>query len=173
MHSFAENGYEVIAGEAEILFIDRKTWGLGWTMVTLGIVAILLTLLSGLSYVSDTRIVSDLAITALPAFAALLLIVIWLLSRTHRARRNQPVEEIQHTLMLNRSSQVLRDARGGIVVELADVKARMHIDWWTRGTMRLVVLSWPSGRRTIYRTFRRRRYLELLAFLNKQGLDAQ
>ncbi|MFC2078001.1 hypothetical protein ACFLTM_04255 [Candidatus Bipolaricaulota bacterium] len=62
---------------------------------------------------------------------------------------------------------------GEIVAQLSDAKARMHIDWWTRGSMRIVALSWPGGRRTVYRTFGRRRSLDLLEFLKEQGLDAQ
>jgi hypothetical protein len=172
MRRFAANGYEVLARENEILFVDRRTWGLGWAMLVLAVVVTILIVLSGLSLLAKTESRSSLASIAMPTSAALLLVVIWLMSIAYRARRNQPVEENQDNLTLDRSSQALRDARGGIVSQFTDVKARMHIDWWTRGTMRLVILSWLGGRRTIYRTFGRRRSLELLAFLKEQGLDA-
>lgn len=173
MQRFAANGYEITASENEISFIDRKTWGLGWLIAVLGMVAALLIVLSGLSASGATEIRSGLASVALPAAAVLLLVVIWIISRAYRVRRNQSTEEIRETLIVDRSSQALRGRMGEIVAQLADVKARMHIDWWTRGTMRIVVLSWPGGRRIIYRTFGRRRSLDLLAFLKEQGLDAQ
>jgi hypothetical protein len=173
MQRFTSNGYEVIVDENEITFIDRKTWGLGVLMVILGSFAAILVILSVLDTTGKIKIRSDLSGIALPAVAVLLLIIIWVISRTYRTRRDQPAKEIQDILIIDRSSQVLRDRMAKIAAQLADVKARMHIDWWTRGTMRIVVLSWPGGRRAVYRTFGRRRSLNLLTFLKEQGLDAQ
>jgi len=107
------------------------------------------------------------------AITALLLVAIWLIARAYRRRRNQPQEEIQNVLISNLDFQTLQDLLGQTVVSLVDVAARMHIDWWTRGTMRIVDLRWSGSRRTVYRSFRRRRCLDLLAFLQEQGLDAQ
>jgi len=173
MRRFAANGYEITASESEIIFIDRKTWGLGGLIAVLGMVAALLIVLSGLSAAGAKEIRADVAGIVLPAAAVFLLIVIWIISRANRTRRNRPTEEIEDVLVIDQSSQALRGRMGEIVAQLSDVKARMHIDWWTRGTMRIVVLSWPGGRRTVYRTFGRRRSLDLLAFLKEQGLDAQ
>ena len=174
MRRFEANGYEITATESEIIFIDRKTWGLGWLMAVLGMVAVLLIVLSGLSAAGGaTELRPDVARVVLPAAAALLVIGIWIIGRAYRRRRQQPTEEIRDTLIIDRSSQALRGRMGEIVAQLSDVKARMHIDWWTRGAMRIVALSWPGGRRTVYRTFGRGRSLDVLEFLKEQGLDAQ
>jgi len=170
MQRFAANGYEIIVGENESIFVDRKTWGLGVLMALLGAMAVVLVVLRVLG---ASKIQSDLLNIATPAAAALFLVVIWIISRTYRSRRDQPIEEIHNLLSVDPSSQELRNRTGEVVAQIEDVKARMHIDWWTRGTMRIVVLSWPGGRRVIYRTFGRRRSLDLLAFLKEQGLDAQ
>jgi len=174
MQRFEANGYEITATENEIIFIDRKTWGLGLLMAVLGMVATILVVLSGLTAAGvATEIRPDVARVVLPVAAALLLIGIWISGRAYRRRRDQPTEEIRDTLIVDRSCQLFRGRMGEILAQLSDVKARMHIDWWTRGTMRIVALSWPGGRRTVYRTFGRRRCLDLLEFLNEQGLDAQ
>jgi len=177
MQRFSTNGYEVIVGESEISFLDRKTWGLSVLMIILGCCGVLLAFLSALWFVagvSDTKMeFSETLGVAFPVGAVVLLVGVWIISRTYRARRTRPIEEIPDTLILDRLTQVLRNRTGDILIQMADVKARMHIDWWTRGAMRIVVLSWPGGRRTIYRALGRRGSLELLAFLNEQGLDAQ
>jgi len=173
MRSFVVNGYEIIAGENEIIFVDRKTWGLAWLMLSLGLAAAGLVLLSALRTTGATELRSDVLELALPAVAVLLFVVVWIASRTYRARRAQPAEEIRDILILDWPSQALCDRMGRMFAQLDDVKARMHIDWWTRGTMRIVVLSWPGGRRTIYRSLGRRRSLDLLAFLRERGLDAE
>ena len=173
MRRFAKNGYEITAGENEIIFVVRKTWGLAMLMIVLGFSVAALLLLIVLHATGEMGIRSGLLGIALPVAAVLLLVVIWIISRAYRMRRDQPTEEIQDILVVDRPSRILRDRMGETVAQLADVKTRMHIDWWTRGTMRIVVLSWPSGRRTVYRTFGRRRSLDLLAFLKEEGLDAR
>ena len=173
MRRFAKNGYEITAGENEIIFVVRKTWGLAMLMIVLGFWVAALLLLIVLHATGEMGTRSGLLGIALPVAAVLLLVVIWIISRAYRMRRDQPTEEIQDILIVDRPSRILRDRMGETVAQLADVKARMHIDWWTRGTMRIVVLSWPSGRRTVYRTFGRRRSLDLLTFLKKEGLDAR
>ena len=172
MQRFAANGYEITARENKIIFIDRKTWGLGWLMVVLGMVAALLIVLSALNIARAMQIPPNLYSFLLPVAAALLLAV-WIISRAYRTRRDLPTEEIPDILIADRPSQALRGRMGEIVAQLTDAKARMHIDWWTRGTTRVVVLSWPGGCRTVFRTFGRRRSLHLLAFLKEQGLDAK
>lgn len=173
MQRFVENGYEIVAGENEIIFVNRKTWGLGWLMVVLGISAASLVVLSGLSVAGMTGIRFDISGVALLAATVALLVIIWLISRAYRARRDQPSDDIRDALIVDRPSEALRGGMGEIFAQLDDVKARMHIDWWTRGTMRIVALSWPGGRRTVYRSMGRRRALDLLAFLKEQGLDAE
>lgn len=110
---------------------------------------------------------------AFPAGAVLLLIAVLGVHRAVRARRDSSVEAIANVMIVDRSARTVRNANGPIVARMEDLKARMHIDWWTRSTMRIVVLRWPRGKRTIYRSCSRRQSLELLAFLNEQGLDAQ
>ena len=173
MHRFVENGYEITAGENEIIFVDRRTWGIALLMVVLGILAAILIVLSGLSVSGMAELRSDVSGVALPAAAAVLLVVIWLGGRAYRARRDTPTEDVRDILIVDRPSEALRGRMGEILAQFDDVKARMHIDWWTRGAMRIVVLTWPGGRRTIYRSFGRRRSLDLLVFLKEQGLDAE
>ena len=173
MHRFVESGYEITAGENEIIFVDRRTWGIALLMVVLGILAAILIVLSGLSVSGMAELRSDVSGVALPAAAAVLLVVIWLVGRTYRARRDTPTEDVRDILIVDRPSEALRGRMGEVLAQFDDVKARMHIDWWTRGAMRIVVLTWPGGRRTIYRSFGRRRSLDLLAFLREQGLDAE
>lgn len=172
MGRFVANGYEIFASGGELRFIDRRTWGLGWLMVVLSVLAALLVALSGLNMAQLTELPSGFPNAALPV-AAVLLLIAWGAGRTYRIRRDRPIENIQDVLIVDRSGQVLRDTLGEIAAELSDVRARMHVDWWTRGTMRIVVLSWPGGRRVIYRTFGRRGCLDLLSFLKEQGIDAR
>ncbi|MBN1857876.1 hypothetical protein JW848_01585 [Candidatus Bipolaricaulota bacterium] len=173
MHRFSANGYEITAGENEIAFLDRRTWGLAWLMVAMGLLAASLVLLTALSAAGLAEIWRSVGDIVLPACAGLLVIGVWTISRTYRKRRDHLSEEIQNSLIADLSSQVLRSMTGEIVAQLPDVRARMHIDWWTRGAMRIVALGWPGGHRTVYRTFGRRGSLELLTFLKEQGLDAQ
>ncbi len=173
---FARNGYEVMVNERDILFLDRQTWGLGVLMAILGACAAILTRLSGLGRTVEGMAAQcgppEIVSIVFPAVAALLLVAVWMVYRTYRIRRDQPVEAMRNILTVDRSAQTVQDAMGRIVAQLEHVKARMHIDWWTRGAMRIVVLSWPGGKRTIYRTCSRRQSLELLALLKQQGLDA-
>jgi len=46
MQRFARNGYEVIANEREIRFLDRQTWGLGVLLIILSSCAAILALLT-------------------------------------------------------------------------------------------------------------------------------
>jgi len=173
MRRFAKNGYEITAGKNEITFADRKTWGLAILMIVLCFSVAALLLLIVLHATGEMEPRSEALGIALPAAAVLLLVVIWIIIPMYRTRRDQPTQEVKDILIVDQPSRVLRDRMGETVAQLADVKARMHIDWWTRGTMRIVVLSWPGGRRTVYRTFGRRRSLDLLKFLKEQGLDAR
>lgn len=117
-------------------------------MVALSTLAALLVALSGLSGAQATELLPGFPGVALPVAAALLLFV-WGAGRTYRTRRDRSAEDIRDALIADRSGQVLRDRMGEVAVELAAVSARMHIDWWTRGTMRVVVVSRLAGRRRV------------------------
>jgi len=170
MQRFAANGYEIVAGETEIIFVDRRTWGVAWLMVALGGLAVAFLVLSiGIASGPESEVLGLL----LAAGIAVLAVAIWLLGRTYRARRSQPAEEIRDLLILDLRSDALRSRMGEILAQTAELRARMHIDWWTRGAMRVVVLRWPGGRRTLYRSFGRKGCLDVLAFLREQGLDAE
>jgi hypothetical protein len=169
----AENGYEIIAGENEIIFVDRRTWGLPWVMVGFGIVALVFVLLSTLGTNAAVELQSAPLQLLPPTAAAILAVAIWLISRIYRRRRCEPAEEVRDLLVLDLPSRVLRNRMGEVLAQLEDVRARMYIDWWTRGAMRVVVLSWLGGRRAIYRSFSRRRALDVLAFLEQRGLDEE
>jgi hypothetical protein len=172
MHRFAANGYEVTGREKEVLFIDRRAWWLGWLMVVRGTAAALSMVLIGLSIARATLLPPNLSRYTLPAAAGCLLGA-WAVSRTYHRRLSVPVEDIPDILIIDCPSRALRDRMGQHIAKLTDVRARMHIDWWTRGAMRTVALSWPGGRRTVFRTFGRRQCLDLLAFLQERGLDAK
>jgi len=172
MQRFRANGYEIVAGEHEIIFLDRKTWGIGWAMAVLGILAVVPILMTVAGPGAVAGLPTAVAEWGFPAAIAVLALAIWLLGRTYRRRRSEPAEEIRDLLILDLRSDALRSRMGEILAQTDELKARMHIDWWTRGTMRLVVLHWPGGRRTIYRTLGRRRSLDVLAFLREQGIDA-
>jgi hypothetical protein len=172
MPRFTANGYEITTTGNETVLIDRRTWGLGWLMVALGLVGVVLLALGGLSRAQPVKPSIGSSVAALFAGGGLLLLA-GLVGGIYRKRNARPVEEIEDALVLDRAGRVLRSRMGEIAVPLADVKARMHIDWWTRATMRVVVLSWPGGHRTVYRAFGRSRCLDVLHFFAEQGVDAQ
>lgn len=172
MDRFAANGYEVSRRGNEVLFIDRRTWGLGWLMVVLGVATALCFVLGGLSIAGAAQVEPSLARYTLPAAAACLLAACAVRRAYHR-RLSLPIEDIADVLFIDAPSQALRDRMGQSVAKIADVRVRMHIDWWTRGAMHAVVLSWPGGRRTVFRTFARSQCLDLLRFLQERGLDAK
>ena len=173
MQCYAENGYEIVAGENEIIFLDRKTWGIGWVMFALGVLAVVLIVFAVTGAGAPQGLPPVLIEWIFPAGVAGLALAIWLLGRTYRRRRSEPSEEIRDLLILDLRSDALRIRMGEILAQTDELRARMHIDWWTRGAMRIVVLRWPGGQRTIYRSFGRKRSLEVLAFLREQGLDAE
>jgi len=172
MKRFVQNGFEILAGEHEIVFLDRRTWGIGWAMVAIGALAVILIVLAVTAAEALGGLPSTLIEWGFPGAAAGLALGIWVLVRLHRRRRSEPAEEIRDLLILDLRSDALRNRMGEVLAQSDELRARMHIDWWTRGAMRVVVLHWPGGRRTIYRSFGRQRSLEVLAFLREQGLDA-
>jgi len=173
MRRFVANGFEITAQEDEIVCIDRKTWGLHWLMIVMGLVAAFVIVFVALAAVGVEELQTDLGREVLVAVPVLLVILIGVSYRTYQRRREQPSEEIEDTLIIDRSAQVVRNRKNEIVAQLPEVQVRMRTDWRTRGMMRVVVLGWPSGHRTIFRTFGRQRCLELLKFLNEWELDAK
>jgi len=148
-------------------------WRLHWIMIAMGLLAggVVLLYVPRLSTASTSGVQLDINRVALPSLAIFLVMIgIWFISRIYRSRRDQPIEEFRDRLILDHSRQVLKSKMGEALAQVPDVQARMQIEWWTRGPSRIVVLSWPGGRRTVYRTFGRRPCLEFLEFLNVRAL---
>jgi len=173
MNRFAENGYEIVVSEDRIVFIDRKTWGLSWAMVGLSLAVVALALIGAWGVGGSPDLQFEAIELACLVSAAVLVIGVWFLGRIYRRRRIEPAEDIPDILIFDRHSGLLRDRTGTNLARIDELKARMHIDWWTRGTMRVVVLSWPGGRRIVHRSFGRRRSLAVLGVLRTQGIDVE
>ena len=164
---YHEFGYEIHKDGGETLLVDRKTWPLTSPVVLFtGLVIVLLCLGLVTLFIAP---LADRPLTswALPLGAGiallLLLIPFW---GTYTRRRDLPTEEIPDALLIEPSTGVLRRRDGDVLAQLAAVDVLSRRDWWwTRGLMQLVVLTWPGGRRVVFRTVSGRRIREVKALL--------
>jgi hypothetical protein len=170
MPSFADQGYEIHVRTNDVVLVDRRLWGPGYAIVGLLLLAGVICLLGILVEVGVAEVGSNVPAVALFVGTAALLVPIAFLRRTFKERERLPIDEVRDVLIIDRPSNALRDHMGEILAQLDDVRTSMHIDWMTRGLARFVMLSWPGGRRVVFRSFRRRRAQQVLETLVGAGI---
>lgn len=166
-----EWGYEIRCGDDEIVLIDRRTWPLSYVMGILSGLAALLIALGILAALGSADSLSDVPPIALFGVAAVLVLILAVVWRAYRRRRDCPLSEVAGGLVIDLPAGVLRDRSGDTLASLDRVRVGVRVDWWwTRTLMRLVVLSWPAGRRVVFRTASRRRAREVAGALVDTGV---
>ena len=165
-----EWGYEIHCDDNEILLIDRKTWPLSYVMGILGGLSVLLIVLGILGVLDTAGGLSDVPSAALFGVAAALVVVFGAMWRAYRRRRDLPLSEVAGGLVVDLPAGMLRDRQGDTLSPLDRVRVAVRIDWWwTRTLMRLVMVSWPEGRKIVFRTVSRWRAREVAKMLVDAG----
>ena len=154
---YGECGYEIHREGDETLLVNRRTWGLGYAMGMFGILALILVVVGGLGLAGAADIELDVPLGVLFGAAAGCAAVSGLMFAAYRTRRGLPVAEVSGTCTIDHGAGVLRRSGHDVLAQLESVRVAVKIDWWTRGWMRLVVLAWPGGRKTVFRTPSRQR----------------
>ena len=170
---FAENGFEIHEQSAGLVLIDRRIWGLAYAAISLAAAGLACLVLALLAYAELAGFrVSAPEYTFLLSGLALLLPEPFLL-RAIRERKQASIEEIERFLFLDLASRELRDRMGAALAGFDDLELAMRIDWMTRGWGRLLTLSWPGRSRTVFRTLRRGRAVDALAYLAEKGIPTR
>lgn len=152
---YGECGYEIHREDredGETLLVNRRTWGLGYAMATFGFLALILVVVGVLGLVGAANVRSDVPVIVLLAAAAASALIAALMIPVYRRRKELPPAEVPEAIVIDRSAGVLRGRGHDVLARLESIRVAVRIDWWTRGWMRLVVLTWPGGRRTVYRS---------------------
>ncbi|MCK5586265.1 hypothetical protein KAJ02_09355 [Candidatus Bipolaricaulota bacterium] len=166
---FQERGYEIHRSEDSILLLDRKTWIVGYITGVLGVTAFLLLALGLLVMFGATQTMPEVSGSVMLVVSIGSFVVASMLNRVNKRRLAIPVAEVVRRLTLDSRAGVLQDGDGNGLASLDLVRATEQFDWSTRGMMRVVVLRWPGGRRTVFRTIRRQRAREIAQMLNEPG----
>jgi len=161
-----EHGYEIHRGEDSVLLLDRNTWLMGYITGILGVAAFLLVALGLLVLFGAADTMSDVSAFIMLAVSIGFFVIGSILTRFSKRRSAIPIAEVAHRLTLDSRAGVLQDSGGNALASLDSVRVGDHFDWSTRGMMRVVVLRWPGGRRTVFRTIRRARAREIVQMLN-------
>ncbi len=164
--TLSECGFEIHRDGAEVLLLNRRTWWLGYGMGMLALAAMVFAVVGLLGLAGTTELRSGVPALALLVGAAVLGSVSVALLPMYKRRRRLPSSEIADGAVIDGAAGVLRERSGAVLARLDAVTAAVRIDWMTRGWMRLVVLSWPGGRRTVYRTGSRQRARRVAESLN-------
>ena len=162
---YGECGYEIHREDGETLLVNRRTWWLGYGTGMLGVLAMMAAVVGVLGLVGAVDIRSSVpAIVPFAITVACGLIAVAMLP-TYRRRRELPPDEVADAAVIDRAGGVLRERSGNVLAQLDSLGIAVRIDWWTRGWMRLVVLTWPGGRRIVFRTVSRQRARIVAEFL--------
>jgi len=166
-----ECGYEIHRGEGETLFVDRRTWPLGYVMVILCGVAVVMIVLGVLVLLGEADDLSNVPAVVVFGVAAVLVLILAAMWRTYNHRRDLPLSEVADGMVLDSNAGVLRGRNGEVLARLDSVRAVVRVDWWwTRGLMRLVVLTWPAGRRVVFRSASRKKVRAVIRTLHDLGI---
>ena len=152
-----ECGFEIRRENDEVLLINRRTWWLGYGMGMLGVLAMLLAVLGVFGLVGAAGVRLDVPVIVLFGAAAAGGLIAAAMLSVYKKRRKLPQTEIPDVAVIDLAAGVLRERGGSVLARLDSLRAAVRIDWWTRGWMRLVVLTWPGGRKTVFRTGSRQR----------------
>jgi len=164
---YAECGFEIREDGDQVLLVNRRTWWLGYGMGMLALAAALFVVIGVLGLLGAADLRSDVPLIALFAGAAAAGLLSAAMLPVYRRRRGRPVAEVEDTAVIDRPAGVLRGRSGDVLSRLDSMAAAVRIDWMTRGWMRVVVLTWPGGRRTVYRTGSRQRARQVADSLNE------
>ena len=166
-----EFGYEIHRSDDEMLLIDRRTWLPSYAMGILGGLAVLLIALGVLAALGTADGLSGVPPTALFGAVGALVVVVGAIWRVYKRRRDLPLSEVADGLVVDLRAGVLRDRQGDTLLPLDRVRVAVRIDWWwTRTLMRLVMVSWPEGRKIVFRTVNRWRAREVAKMLVDAGV---
>ncbi len=166
-----ECGCEVHRSDDEMLLIDRRTWPLSYVMGLLGVVAIVMIVLGILVLLGEADDLSNVAAVAFLGLAAALVLILAAMWRTYKHRRDLPLSEVADGLVVDSRAGMLRDRQGDSMSPLDHVRVAVRIDWWwTRALMRLVVLTWPGGRRVVFRSASRKKVRAVIRTLHDLGI---
>lgn len=166
-----EFGYEIHRSDDEVLLIDRRTWPLGYVMGILGGLAVLLIAVGVLAALGTADSLYGVPSAALFGPAAALVLAVGAIWRAYRRRRDLPLSEVADRLVVDLPAGMLRDRQGDTLSPLDRVCVAVRIDWWwTRTLMRLVVLTWPGGKRVVFRTASRQRARKVAKILVDAGV---
>jgi hypothetical protein len=154
---FGECGFEIRSENDEVLLVNRRTWRLGYGAGMLGILAMLAAVVGILVLVGAADVRSDIPWIAPIAVAVACGLIAAAMLSTYRRRRGLPLDEVPDAVVVDRAAGVLRERSGNVIAQLDTLNTAVRIDWWTRGWMRLVVLTWPGGRRIVFRSGSRQR----------------
>jgi len=153
---YRECGFEIHRDDV-VTLVDRRTWGLGYGMGILALVAALVGVVGVLGLAGAAELRSGVPATALLAAAIGCGLASAAMLPAYRRRRDVPLEEVSDAVIVDPASGALRERAGDVLSRLDAVSVAVRIDWLTRGWMRVVVLTWPGGRRVVYRTASRAR----------------
>jgi hypothetical protein len=161
-----ECGFEIHRESDEVLLVNRRTWWFGYGAGMLGILATMAAVVGVLGLVGAADLRSDVPAIVLFAIVAVACgLIAAVMLPTYRRRRDLPLDEVDDAVVIDRAAGVLRERSGNVLARLDSLSTAVRIDWWTRGWMRLVVLAWPGGRRTVFRTGSRQRARIVAEFL--------
>ena len=165
---FQEQGYEIYRSEQDnILLVDRNTWIVGYFTGVLGVAAFFLLALGLAVLFGASQTMSEVSASILLVVSISFIISASMLIRVSKRRSAIPVVEVARRLTLDSRAGSLQDADGNTLATLDSVLVTNHLDWFTRGMMRVVVLRWQGGRRSVFRTVRRARAREIVQLLNE------
>ncbi len=163
-------GFEIYRSDNSTWLIDRGTWSLRVLMAfLLGVLVVLLGVLTT-SFAIDSPPATPATLAALFAGGILLFVLFPIVVRAYRRRRDLPISEVARVLLVEEETGMLRTRKGEFLSPLTEAQAAVRIAWFdgSRGIMRNVVLSWPGGRKVIFKTASRRKARAIAAAIGDQ-----
>jgi len=154
---FGECGYVIHREGDGTLLVNRRTRWLGYVMGMFGLSALVLVAIGVFAVVDASGVELEVSLASLFGAACACAALVGLMFPAYRARRGLPVSEVRGTWVIDHGAGVLRGGGPDVLAQLDSIRVAVKIDWWTRGWMQLVVLTWPGGRRTVFRSPSRRR----------------
>ena len=153
-----EFGFEIQQQDEELLLLDRRTGWLGHALSVLSLIAGMLAVIGIVVLVGGLDVGSPAVPVTLLMIAAACAVVVAVAIPTYRRRRGLPADDVPDALILDRQRRQFRRRSGDVLAPLDQVTVISRTDWvWTMAMTRRIDLRWPSGKRTVYRSWNRRR----------------
>jgi hypothetical protein len=164
---YREWGYEIHRNDGETLLIDRRTWPLPFPIAIFAGIAVVLIGIGLVQLLMPSFVERPLPTGGvLLGFGVAVFFILTPIWGTYKRRRDLPVEEITDGLIIDSATGVLRHRDGEVLSQLDALGVETRRDWWwTRGVMKLVVLTWAGQKRVVFRTVSGRRARELREML--------